>query len=146
MWPPSIDRSGQVRGQQTHRLSWHTIVSPASKAVRYERDHIEAKNPANPNLSTLVNWTGEYEAKPFSEVCLHRLGNLVLDTVSAGSSKGSADFASKVPHYTSRSALLSQGEIVYRFASKDEKGNPAWDVDAIRRRQRALVEFAIKEL
>jgi hypothetical protein len=107
--------------------------------VRYERDHIEPKNPANQNLSRLVKWDAkDEEERPFEEVCLHRLGNLVLDTVSKGAAKGSRDFASRIPYYTG-SGLLSQGELVSRFASQDRD----WDVAAIRRRHEALMDFAM---
>jgi len=69
----------------------------------------------------------------------------VLDTVSAGAAKGSGDFASRIPHYAG-SALLSQGELVSHFASKDSTGNLAWDTAAIWRRQEALVAFAMTQL
>ena len=135
-----------IPGKQMPRLSWTTVVSPERPAVKYERDHIEPQDPANPNLSLLVKWDeADDEARPFAEVCLNRLGNLVLDTVSAGSSKGNAGFASRVPHY-SQSGLLSQGELVSRFASKDSLGNLAWDTAAIRRRQDALVAFVMAQL
>lgn len=134
------------QGLQMPRLSWKTIVSPERPAVKYERDHIEPKDPANPNLSRLVKWeVADDETRPFAEVCLHRLGNLVLDTFSAGSSKGSGDFASRIAHYT-RSALLSQGEIVSVFATKGAEDILVWDVAAIRKRQEVLVAFAVKNL
>jgi hypothetical protein len=135
------------QGQQMPRFSWITLVSPERQAVRYERDHIEPQNPKNPNLDRLVKWDeAEDEARPFREVCLHRLGNLVLDTVAAGSSKGSGDFTSRIQHYTSRSALLSQGELVSHFASKDSTGNLVWDVAAIRKRHEVLVAFAMTQI
>jgi hypothetical protein len=125
------------------RLSWTTLVSPERHATRYERDHIEPQNPANPNLKRLVKWDQtDDEARPFEEVCLHRLGNLVLDTYLVGS----GGFTSRIPHYTSRSALLSQGELVSHFATKDSTCNLVWDVAAIRRRHEVLVAFAMNQL
>ena len=132
-------------GQQMPRLPWKTVVLPERHATRYERDHIEAQGSANPNLNCLVKWQPTDEERPFSEVCLHRLGNLVLDTVSAGSSKGSGDFLSRIRHYTG-SALLSQSEIVQKFASKDANGNLLWNIAAIQRRQKVLFDFATSEL
>jgi Protein of unknown function (DUF1524) len=126
-------------GKQMPRLSWQTLVLPTSTAVKYARDHIEPKKPANPNLASLVKWDptdkGERE-RPFADVCLNRLGNLVLDTVAAGAAKGSGDFASRIPHYRG-SGLLSQGEIVDHFAKTDSSGNLAWNTAAIRERQEA---------
>ena len=133
-------------GQQMPRLSWKQVVLPKSVAVKYQRDHIEAKDPTNPNLSLLVKWHPLEEERPFGEVCLHRLGNLVLDTYSAGSAKGNGDFASRIAHYTSGSALLSQGEIVSRFASRNENGTLVWDIAALQTRQKALIAFAMENL
>ena len=132
-------------GRQMPRLSWKTIVLPERPAVKYQRDHIEAKDPANPRLAIVVKWNPEDEERPFGEVCLHRLGNLVLDTYSSGSAKGNGDFASRISHYTG-SGLQSQSELVPCFASKDENGNPIWDICAIRKRQEALEAFVIDEL
>jgi Protein of unknown function (DUF1524) len=125
------------------RFQWDTLGLLERPAVKYEKDHIEPKNPENPTLGQRVKWLEtDEESKPFAEVCLHRLGKLVLDTVSAGSSKSDRCFAERIPHYTDRSALLSQQEVVTRFASKDGNGSAMWDVVAIRRRHEALVGFA----
>jgi Protein of unknown function DUF262/Protein of unknown function (DUF1524) len=129
-------------GRQSPHLSWKTIVAPTNAAVRYAKDHIEPKDPKNPNLLRQVKWNPKDEnTRPFSEGFLNRLGNLVLDTTSTGSAKGNGDFQSRISHYT-ESTFLSQSEIVSRFASKKPDGTLIWDEAAIRRRHDALVEFA----
>jgi hypothetical protein len=83
-------------GQQMPRFQWDTLSLPERPAVKYEKDHIEPKNPENPTLGQRVKWLeNDEESKPFDEVCLHRLGNLVLDTVSAGSSKSDRCFVER---------------------------------------------------
>jgi hypothetical protein len=133
-------------GKQAPRLQWDTIVAPTNSAVKYQKDHIEPKDPANPNVRRLVKWSPKDEqTRPFEELFLHRLGNLVLDTFSTGGAKGNRDFAARIHHYT-QGTFLSQHEIVTRFASRNEDGTPIWDEDAIRRRHAALVDFATNEL
>jgi hypothetical protein len=129
------------RGRRSAALGWRTVIAPANHAVMFAKDHIEPKDAANPNLDRLVKWNpADSHARPFREVFLHRLGNLVLDNISKGSAKGSGDFASRIPHYA-RSDLLSQGQIVDCFASKDSAGRLVWDETAIRTRHASLVEF-----
>jgi hypothetical protein len=134
-------------GRQFPRLGWRTIVDPANAAVRYAKDHIEPKDEKNPVLSRLVKWDPDSDETPrlFADLYLHRLGNLVLDTVSAGAAKGNRDFTGRIEHYRA-SGLISQSEIVNRFATPDSDGKLKWDEAAIRRRQAALVEFALKQM
>lgn len=136
------------KGKQNPRLEWDTIVKPTSKAVMYSKDHIEPKDVENPNLAKLVKWNDDdREARPFADVYLHRLGNLVLDTISTGSAKGNGNFSSRRTHYTANSTFLSQGEIVTVFASKDPITNEEiWDEVAIKNRHMALIKFAINYL
>ena len=137
--------SASSAGQQWPLLSWRTLVSPATDAERFEKDHIEPKDEKNPKLAELVTWDPNNRdelPRPFAEVFLHRLGNLVLDCVSPGASKGSGSFAARVSQYSGRTALLSQQELVSRFASKKLEGSLLWDQAAIRSRHKALVEFA----
>ena len=134
-------------GRQFPRLGWRTIVDPANAAVRYAKDHIEPQDAKNPVLSRLVKWdpdSGE-TPRPFADLYLHRLGNLVLDTVSAGAARGNRDFTDRIEHYRA-AGLISQSEIVSRFATPDSDGKLKWDEAAIRRRQAALVEFALKQM
>lgn len=131
-------------GRQTARLEWGTVADPKSFAVRYAKDHIQAKNPAIPELKRLVKWDSQdSEFRPFSEVFLHRLGNLVLDTISTGAAKGSDEFKDRIEHYTSNAQFLSQGEIVSKFARKNEEGQLIWDEETIKARHLVLVEFAL---
>lgn len=131
-------------GQQYPRLSWETIASPVNTAVRYAKDHIEPQDEANTTLTEQVKWDDNDEQeqfRQFREVFLHRLGNLVLDTTSAGAARANNNFADRIAHYQN-SGFLSHGEIVSTFAS-DVDGKKVWDTNAIRKRHNALVEFAI---
>jgi hypothetical protein len=131
-------------GQQAPSLRWDTIVAPTSAAVMYGKDHIEPKDPNNPTLHRLVKWNDHDESvRPFSEVFLHRLGNLVLDTTSTGAVKGNGGFETRIPHYQN-STFLSQKQIVSDFATKQSDGDLCWDESAIKRRHEHLVEFAKK--
>jgi hypothetical protein len=137
-----------LRKQPGHRwplLSWRTLVSPATDAERFEKDHIEPKDVNNPKLAELVTWdpnNPDELPRPFGEVFLHRLGNLVLDCVSPGASKGNRNFEARIFPYSNGTALLSQQELVSRFASKTSDGSRLWDEAAIRSRHKALVDFA----
>lgn len=133
------------RGQQWPLLSWRSLVSPATDAERFEKDHIEPKSENNPNLAELVTWDTNNRdelPRPFGEVFLHRLGNLVLDCLSPGASKGSSRFEARITHYSGKTSLLSQQELVHRFASKNKDGSLLWDQVAIRLRHKSLLEFA----
>jgi hypothetical protein len=133
-------------GRGMPRLSWQTLVSPTNTKVKFARDHIEPKNPKNPNLTLPVKWNrADKESRPFGDVCLHRLGNLVLDTVSAGAARGDGDFESRIPLYRG-SGLLSQGEVVDHYAKTDSAGKLVWNMEAIRERQEDLVTFAMNQL
>ncbi|MGH7389688.1 MAG: DUF262 domain-containing protein [Candidatus Rokuibacteriota bacterium] len=132
------------QGQQWPRLSWTTLIAPATDAQRFAKDHIEPKDEGNERLKRLAKWNpddAEERERPFGEIFLHRLGNLVLDSVSAGAAKGAGGFKDRIAHYTSRSELLSQGEVVTLFATVND-GSYEWDETAIRSRHKALVDFA----
>jgi Protein of unknown function DUF262 len=98
------------RGWQLPRLEWHTVIAPERAAVRWAKDHIQAKAENNPVLDRLVKWSPDDKAEPlrkFAELYLHRLGNLVLDNTALGAAKGSKDFADRIDHYL-KSGLFSQ--------------------------------------
>jgi hypothetical protein len=130
------------QGRRTTQLSWQALMLPSSAAVRYAKDHIEPRDPNNPVLQRLVTWPGEEEPRPFAEVCLNRLGNLVLDTISTGAAKSNRPFVERIAHYTANTQFLSQGEIVSSFARRGQDGALHWDESCIVARQAKLVSFA----
>jgi len=133
-------------GKQSPRLEWATVAAPLKPAVRYAKDHIEPKDQANPTLSRMTKWHPEdKEERPFRDVYLHRLGNLVLDTIAMGAANGNAPFVERVPRYL-ESALVSQTELVTRFANREQDGAYMWDEAAIRKRHDLLVNFAKTQL
>lgn len=136
-------------GRGCSALSWRTMISPANAAVRFAKDHIEPKDENNPALAQEVRWRPDDPAekpRPFRDVFLNRLGNLVLDTISTGAAKGNSRFdAHRIEHYR-KSDLLSQHELVSEFASAptEVEGAWGWDLRSIRSRQESLVKFALE--
>lgn len=131
-----------LRGQTGRKqplLSWRDFVEPISYSAKFSVEHIAAQD--HPMSTTSVTWAGD-EEQGFNEVALHRLGNLVIDSISPNASKGKKDFAGKLRSLSEDSIYLSQGELL-RFLSDPE--TLVWDVDAIKKRHEHLTAFA-KEL
>ena len=82
------------------------------------------------------------EKKHFYEVATHRIGNLVIDSISANSSKGHYDFSDKLEALSTNSTFLSQGELT-KYSLKDDEMYQ-WTLDSIKERQEKLITF-IKE-
>jgi hypothetical protein len=132
-------------GRQIPSLSWTSIVTPERPGTRYAKDHIEPQNRNNPIHNLRVKWDdGQDDDKPFSEVCLNRLGNLVLDTISAGASKSDDCFEDRIEKYRG-SGLISQGDIISKFASM-KNGLHKWDLEAIQKRQNFLRDFGLSQI
>lgn len=125
-------------GKTAPPLTWRDFVEPHSYAAKFSIEHIAAQH--NPISSSTVEWTPG-ESKPFHEVALNRLGNLVIDSFSGNGSKGKKDFCDKLVSLSTHSTYLSQGELV-RFL--EDENTPVWDVEAIRKRQVDLIDFALK--
>ena len=123
-------------GKTAPPLTWRDFVEPQSYAAKFSVEHIAAQH--NPVASTTVEWLPG-EAKPFHEVAMNRLGNLVIDSFSTNGSKGKKDFCDKLVSLSTHSTYLSQGELV-RFL--DDEDTPVWDVEAIRKRHVDLIDFA----
>jgi len=128
-----------ISGNIQPELSWRDFVEPKSYAAKFSVEHVAAVR--NSLSDTIVKWSDEDEAKPFNKVALHRLGNLVIDSISPNASKGNADFSGKLESLSNKSIYLSQGELV-NFVS--DKETPIWDVEAIMVRHKHLVDFAQK--
>ena len=128
----------QRKGQQAEPLSWKHYLFPKDEASKLSIEHIAAQN--NPISETLVEWDSGFENR-FQDVATHRLGNLVLDSISANSSKGKYDFTDKLSSLSENSTFLSQGELT-KWAEKTEDGVYHWSVESIRKRHAHLVSFA----
>lgn len=126
-------------GRKVEHLSWKHYLKPKDNATKLSLEHIAARN--NPISDTTVEWD-EGEQKHFYEVATHRIGNLVIDSISANSSKGHYDFSDKLEALSTNSTFLSQGELT-KYALKDEEMYQ-WTLDSIKERQEKLVTF-IKE-
>lgn len=128
------------KGKAVEKLSWRNYIQPTDERVRLSLEHITAQQ--NPQSDTMVRWDESADEALFSNVALHRLGNLVIDSKSANSSKGKYDFSDKLEALSTDSTFLSQGELK-RWAVKDEAGIISWGVDAIRIRHTHLINFAL---
>jgi hypothetical protein len=121
-------------------LSWRDFVEPRTYASKFSVEHIAAQS--NDIADSEVKWVETEEPKPFAEVAMNRLGNLVIDTIGANSSKGAKDFTDKLKSLSERSIFLSQGELI-NFVK--DRNLPVWDVEAVHARHKQLVSFARKE-
>lgn len=123
-------------GRKVEHLSWKHYLKPKDNASKLSLEHIAARN--NPISNTLVEWD-EGEQKHFYEVATHRIGNLVIDSISANSSKGAYDFSDKLDALSTHSTFLSQGELT-KYASKEDDIY-YWTIDSIKNRQKDLIAF-----
>jgi hypothetical protein len=101
-------------------------------------EHVAARE--NKASDVVVEWD-KGVPKPFHEVALDRLGNLVIDSISPNASKGKKDFSDKLQRLSTDSSYLSQGEL---GSFTKIPTNPVWDVEAVRSRHKHLVAFALK--
>ena len=130
----------QLRAQRpklAERLPWKQLLAPSEDGTRLTMEHITAQN--HPDASVSVEWEAG-DPQPFSEVALHRLGNLVLDNKSPNASKGAKSLAEKLPSLNEGSTFLSQGELRQGWAVEDGAA-PRWTVESIKRRQRHMEAF-----
>jgi hypothetical protein len=126
-------------GRKVEHLSWKHYLKPKDNATKLSLEHIAARN--NPISDKMVEWN-EGEQKHFYEVATHRIGNLVIDSISANSSKGHYDFSDKLEALSTNSTFLSQGELT-KYALKDDEMYH-WTLDSVKERQEKLITF-IKE-
>ena len=123
------------RGRIQPLLTWSDFAEPRSDGAKLSVEHVAARG--NPMSETEVEWA-KGELKPFHEVALNRLGNLVIDSVSPNASKGKKDFAEKLKSLF-ESSYLSQSELVNFLENREVL---VWDVVAIRSRHDHLIKFA----
>lgn len=137
LWRYENDLRSQV-GKIQPTLKWRDFVEPRSYASKFSVEHVAARE--NPVAESSVEWD-KGVPKPFHEVALDRLGNLVIDSISPNASKGNKDFTDKLQRLSTDSSYLSQGELVF-FTQVPT--NPVWDIEAVRSRHKHLIAFALK--
>lgn len=124
-------------GRQNGDLAWREYLFPKKFAKALSIEHIAAQESSISD--EVVEWTpGAQEV--FVDVATHRLGNLVLDSVSPNAAKGKLDFNEKLPEFQA-STYLSQSELI-NWADQ-ESDVYHWGVDAVKKRHTALKDFAI---
>ena len=126
-------------GKKVEHLSWKQYLQPKDDASKLSLEHIAAQN--NPISETEVEWVSGVPQK-FLDVATHRIGNLVLDSVSANSSKGMHDFSDKLKSLSTDSTYLSQGELINW--AETINGKMCWTLNSIKKRQEHLKDFVQK--
>jgi hypothetical protein len=124
---------------QWSSLSWIDVRTPANSAVQYGLDHISPQDSPKNELLVAIPGDNKTGKKKFGEMYLHRLGNLVLDSRSAGAAKGNSDMSDRIYNY-GKSPLLSQKELI-NFSTKKSNGKPDWGIKSIHKREDILVNF-----
>lgn len=126
-------------GKATQHLGWRQYLQPSDKRSKLSLEHIAAQN--NPISEAKVAWNEKDEPANFSAVATHRLGNLVLDSISANSSKGKYDFSDKLESLREDSTFLSQGQLI-KWSKRGTTGILEWTLASIKERQEHLITFA----
>lgn len=127
------------KGKKVEHLSWNQYLQPKDDASKLSLEHIAAQN--NPISESEVEWVPGMPQK-FLDVATHRVGNLVLDSVSANSTKGRHDFSDKLKSLSTDSTYLSQGELI-NWAEMIG-GKKCWTVNSIKKRQEHLKDFVFQ--
>lgn len=125
-------------GRKQPQLSWQDYLQPTSKASKFSVEHIAAQSHAIANSK--VCWQDNEEPQSFADVAMHRLGNLVIDSISTNAAKGKKDFADKLKQLSESSTYLSQGELI-NFADNSST-LPLWSLESVVKRHQLLIEFA----
>lgn len=97
--------------------------------LRFSAEHVHAQHSKYQFESAEIS-------EEFSKQCLNSLGNLVLDSKSANSSKGKNDWDTKQINFFSSAPLISQNELNDFLESK------VWDKQAVDNRIIELLKFA----
>ncbi len=84
------------------------------------------------------------QASTFDKKYLHSIGNLVIDTQSANSSKGKQNVETKITEYFDKMPYKCQKEL-RDFLESDGK-NKKWTIESINKRKDKLLDFAKKNM
>lgn len=134
------ERSLYVKGYKA------PVVVTAQEMMKNESiEHIAPQTQPN---ESLASGYGAYDDKetPGNGISsggwMNRIGNLMLASQSQNSSIGNKPFSVKLADYSH--CILKQQTEIKDYAGKDNNGEPCWTVDSIRKRQRNIVEWAMK--
>jgi hypothetical protein len=96
--------------------------------LRFSAEHIHAQHSKYQFGSAEIS-------EEFTKQCLNSIGNLVLDSKSANSSKGKNEWDVKQANFFSSAPLISQNELT------DFLENNVWDKQAVDKRKIELLKF-----
>ncbi len=129
-------------GKKQPLISWQDYLNMQNNnGAQLSIEHITSQK--SPLIKKEVRWNDGDPKRAFQEIALHRLGNLVLDSVSPNAAKGKKEFADKFDHTLRSSIYLSQRELLDYTDEVDHARKPVWGLDAIKKRHEALVEYAL---
>lgn len=112
-----------------YRMSYDEFTNKDPR-TKLSIDHISPQNPKNS------------QGSEFKRYYLHSIGNLVLDSISANSSKSNSDdFNFNYKEYYSKSTLRQQMELKDFCAEQTEK--LIWNKSAIKTRKEKILKFAV---
>ncbi len=118
----------RVEQSQYTELSYDDFANP-DRALKFSIEHIVPQNPKETkvitDLTVLPQMTDE-----FREKCLHSIGNLTLDPISANKSKSNKTFILKNLKYFRKAPLMSQNELE-TFLTNSEL--VLWDKETLRK-------------
>ena len=128
----------RMTNQPIHpEMSYQEFANKDSQ-TKFSIEHIHSQTPSESE----VDADGSQSIQPGEgEDYLHGIGNLMLDPISANSSKSNHDFEYKYERYYSHSPLKQQNEL--KIFLKEQTGKLNWDETAIDNRTERILEFAL---
>ncbi len=117
----------------------HDEFSGKDAQRKFSIEHIIPQNPADNEVIADKSILPLVDASFLNE-CLHSIGNLTIDPLSANASKSNKDFEYKDQKYFSKAPLKTQNELSSFLNHETGK----WDKTSISNRAEKIVKFAIK--
>lgn len=116
----------------------HEEFSGKDSQRKFSIEHIIPRNPADNKVVADKSICPLVDASFLSE-CLHSIGNLTIDPISANASKSNQDFEHKDQKYFRKAPLKTQNELIDFL--NPETGE--WDKVTISNRAKKIVDFAL---
>ncbi len=126
----------RTKNQPIHPAMSYQEFANKDSRTKFSIEHIHSQTPSENEVDV-----DESQSIQLEEDYLHGIGNLMLDPISANSSKSNHDFEYKYENYYSGSLLKQQNEL--KTFLKDQTGKLTWDKTAIDNRKNRILEFAL---
>lgn len=126
----------RTQKQPKHPAMSYQEFANKDSQTKFSIEHIHAQTPIESEVDV-----EESQSIQLEEDYLHGIGNLMLDPISANSSKSNHDFEYKYENYYKHSLLKQQNEL--KIFLKDQTGKLTWDETAIKNRRKRILQFAL---